>query len=252
MVVQTDNCTCGRLAATSFKRTHPALCRPKTAHSHPSIEMSHTPTTFDGTTGVSGDVFIRSLRQNSLREGREKDDEWIALSAASWLEGEALEWYEDQTEETQESWKLLRRAILVRWPASRAAGQPLYGLSLLASPPKPVQSNSFLNSASSADPTINAHIPTPAAAPPVSTLIDRALVPARFAPSSETGRIRVIRRTGDHLGYISSNLGRYGDYYMRTDLPSAVVVKFTPSLDPHELIVVVSCLSSPNTPRSLG
>ena len=82
--------------------------------------MSDTHIIFDGSNGISSDTFVRITRQRSLAEGKEKDDEWIALSAASCLEGEALDWYELQPEETQESWKLLRRALLIRWPRATA------------------------------------------------------------------------------------------------------------------------------------
>lgn len=71
---------------------------------------------FNGTTGASASHFIRLVRQEALQQNRSKDDEWTAEFAASCLEDAALVWFESQSAEIQESWRLLRRALLERWP----------------------------------------------------------------------------------------------------------------------------------------
>lgn len=71
---------------------------------------------FDSVNDTPCETFIRAVRKHALAEGREKDDSWIAHYAAASMDGLALRWYEELEEEDQESWKLLRRAMLRRWP----------------------------------------------------------------------------------------------------------------------------------------
>lgn len=59
----------------------------------------------------------RFPRRKAFQEGKHTDNEWIAHYAASCLTGNALRWYEDQADEVQDDWKLLRKALLVRFPA---------------------------------------------------------------------------------------------------------------------------------------
>lgn len=94
--------------------------------------MSYSPILFDGgANGVGCDTFIRNVRQRGLREGKESEDKWMAHAAAASMEGDALFWYEDQDEEVQDSWKMLRRALLTRW--GKAARAPA-----VANPPSAV------------------------------------------------------------------------------------------------------------------
>ena len=78
--------------------------------------------TFDGIGSIPSDLFIRNIRRRILVQGVQNDDQLIAQIAASCLIGPALDWYEEQEEEVQESWKLLRRAILLRWPSKVESG----------------------------------------------------------------------------------------------------------------------------------
>lgn len=75
---------------------------------------------FDGETNATVPAFIRLVRQKALAEGRERDDQWMAAFASSCIDGSALEWYETLDEEVQESWKLLRAALLSRWSRSES------------------------------------------------------------------------------------------------------------------------------------
>ena len=74
---------------------------------------------FDGVNGLSGGSFVRTVRQQALSKGFPDDDKLIAHTAASYFDGAALDWYESLEEETQESWKLLRRALLARYPTNQ-------------------------------------------------------------------------------------------------------------------------------------
>ena len=78
---------------------------------------------FDGLDGLSCEAFVRLVRQFAFSKDRGKDDEWIAQFAATRMDGAALRWLEDQPEETQDSWKLLRRAVLLRWSPINARAQ---------------------------------------------------------------------------------------------------------------------------------
>lgn len=74
--------------------------------------------TFDGSGSLKASTFIRNVRQQALTKDRQDNDKWMAQTAAASLDGSALDWYEELDEEVQESWKLLRRAILTRWPTA--------------------------------------------------------------------------------------------------------------------------------------
>lgn len=74
-----------------------------------------TITYFDGTS-VGGDLLIRAVRVRGLTTKIGSDDAMMAELAASYLQGKALIWYEELTDEVQESWRLLRRELLKRWP----------------------------------------------------------------------------------------------------------------------------------------
>ena len=91
-------------------------------------DIGESDVVFDGVNGLASDAFLRFMRRRVLAQGIHKDDELVAETAASCLGGPALDWYEDQPDEVQESWKLLRRAILIRWPSS-STGVPMPAVS---------------------------------------------------------------------------------------------------------------------------
>lgn len=72
---------------------------------------------FDGSaTGPKCSTFVRYIRRKTLANGTQRDDQLVADTAAASMDGNALRWFEDQDAEIQESWKLLRRALLQKWP----------------------------------------------------------------------------------------------------------------------------------------
>ena len=78
--------------------------------------------TFDGINGIKCESFVRFIRRRVLNNGTQRDDQLIAETAAACFDGPALRWYEDLDSDTQESWKLLRRALLTRWDDSAGSG----------------------------------------------------------------------------------------------------------------------------------
>ena len=49
----------------------------------------------DGSNGLTAAAFIRSIRQAAIAQEKHADDLWMAHYAASRLDGEALDWYEE-------------------------------------------------------------------------------------------------------------------------------------------------------------
>ncbi|KAG8938732.1 hypothetical protein FRC04_007829 [Tulasnella sp. 424] len=79
-----------------------------------TMDKSDNPV-FNGIDGLDCHQFIRLLRSKALKEGKQRDDEWIADHASVLFKGEALQWFEGLEDETQKNWKLLRRALLARY-----------------------------------------------------------------------------------------------------------------------------------------
>lgn len=69
---------------------------------------------------VEAEEFVAAVRRIALKEGRLRDSEWTAGFAASCFFGAALRWLETQDDKVQYDWKLMRRAILQRWPSEEA------------------------------------------------------------------------------------------------------------------------------------
>ncbi|KAG8899095.1 hypothetical protein FRC01_010672, partial [Tulasnella sp. 417] len=76
-----------------------------------------TDVVFKGVDGAEAESFIMSVQRIARKEGKSRDNEWIADLVASCLTGEALRWYVDQDEDTQNDWRRLRKAILQQYPS---------------------------------------------------------------------------------------------------------------------------------------
>ncbi|KAG9026202.1 hypothetical protein FS837_004692 [Tulasnella sp. UAMH 9824] len=74
--------------------------------------------TFSGSPGDSSGDFIQAIQRVAFQQGHARDDHWIADYAAACFNGDALHWYSELDDETQESWKKLRTALLKRYPAA--------------------------------------------------------------------------------------------------------------------------------------
>ncbi|KAG8925321.1 hypothetical protein FRC00_004116, partial [Tulasnella sp. 408] len=104
---------------------------------------------FKGVDGAEAESFISSVIRTARGEGKARDNDWIVDLASSYMRGEALRWYIELDEDTQNDWKLLRRAILRQYPSSTLAPVPSLQPTIpvpaaAATPPKPVSSNQSL------------------------------------------------------------------------------------------------------------
>lgn len=59
--------------------------------------------------------FISAVNKHARAQGRLRDDQWIADLAAVCIAGDAMLWWSALNEETQGSWRLLQRAMLLRY-----------------------------------------------------------------------------------------------------------------------------------------
>lgn len=79
--------------------------------------MSAQEVIFEGSDALKSDAFIRLVTRRAMEQNVINDDVATAHIAVACLGGVALHWYVDLDDDaTQGSWKLLRRAILHRWP----------------------------------------------------------------------------------------------------------------------------------------
>ncbi|KAG8930702.1 hypothetical protein FRC00_001011 [Tulasnella sp. 408] len=71
---------------------------------------------FRGTDATEAEEFVAHIYQVAQREGRIRDDAWIADFAVACFIGDALRWYDELEPEVQNDWRLLKRAILQKYP----------------------------------------------------------------------------------------------------------------------------------------
>ncbi|KAG8950525.1 hypothetical protein FRC00_007653 [Tulasnella sp. 408] len=115
-------------------------------------DSNSEPALFKGTSSEDCEIFVAMIRRRALEQGKQRDTEWMAIFASSYLIGDALYWYEGLDEDVQNDWTRLRPALLARFGRS---GPPLSATS--STPVFPASASHMA-------------IPTPAAAPPVSLL----------------------------------------------------------------------------------
>lgn len=70
---------------------------------------------FKGGDGDEYLEFILAVKQEAFAKGTNKNDGWMAEYAETRMGGAALLWFEDLDEETQGSWKLLKRALISKY-----------------------------------------------------------------------------------------------------------------------------------------
>ncbi|KAG8913588.1 hypothetical protein FRC01_004473 [Tulasnella sp. 417] len=93
---------------------------------------------FEGKGGKEAEDFVAAVKKIALKEGKHQDSEWTAAFASTCFYGPALRWFEELDENVQSDWKLLRRAILQKWPAeARAGGSASGSLPTFAAAPPP-------------------------------------------------------------------------------------------------------------------
>ncbi|KIO29357.1 hypothetical protein M407DRAFT_21583 [Tulasnella calospora MUT 4182] len=127
--------------------------------------------TFTGGNAEEAEEFIVAVKRRAYSKGKHTDNVWIAHFVSVCFEKKALRWYESLDDETQNNWKLLKRAILEEYKET------------------------------SLPPSI---IPTPASALESS---DKGPIPAAASPF-RIGRIRVECDSNELRGYISNTFHR--------------------------------------------
>ncbi|KIO32029.1 hypothetical protein M407DRAFT_118691 [Tulasnella calospora MUT 4182] len=133
--------------------------------------QSSTPLTwisFGGAAHESSASFVQSIQRTAFQHNRIRDDRWIAEYASTCFSGDALEWFLELEEETQESWKRLRLAFVRRFPQT----------------PKLAEIS-----------TINSPAPEPGITAPVAI--------GTSIPSTKRGRIEVVGQLAATLGYLA-------------------------------------------------
>lgn len=75
---------------------------------------------FAGRDGTEAENFVRNVKSRAFKLGKQRDNEWMAAFASICFAGDALRWFESLDDETQSDWKLLRSAILAKYPAGSA------------------------------------------------------------------------------------------------------------------------------------
>lgn len=89
----------------------------------PALENDVPP--FQGKDGEECETFIVSVANKMFTEGKQDDDTYIAQFAATKLTGKALRWFSTLDQDTTDSWRRLRSALLTRYPASSDEESPL-------------------------------------------------------------------------------------------------------------------------------
>lgn len=67
---------------------------------------------FTGESPEEAEDFIFAIKKRAYSKGKQRDNVWITDFVSVCFAKKALRWYERLDEETQNDWKLLRRAIL--------------------------------------------------------------------------------------------------------------------------------------------
>ncbi|KAG8946545.1 hypothetical protein FRC04_011603 [Tulasnella sp. 424] len=119
---------------------------------------------FRGQDGNEAEEFIQAVRRAAFDADKDCDDRWMARFASTCMSGKALRWYESLDDDVQESWKRLRKAILVRYP------------------PADVGSEDAIVPSASAAPAAAAVPAAPASAPPTAAPWPSSFPQVDFAP----------------------------------------------------------------------
>lgn len=70
---------------------------------------------FYGESSEEAENFVFAIKERAYQEGKQKDHAWTAEYASICFAKGALRWYEELDEDTQNDWRLLRRAILAHY-----------------------------------------------------------------------------------------------------------------------------------------
>lgn len=173
--------------------------------------------TFSGSPTESASTFIQSVQRVAFKQRRATDDWWLAEYASTCFSDDALLWYSNLDEETYNSWRKLRMALLKQYyhDHKRSSARPIVGPLDLASASGP----------SAAASTKQASTP-----------------PSPSAPRKIRGRIEVfLYRYPVTVGFLAYNL-ESSKFSIVRDVNQAQVISFPK--DPKEDIVSIRMVKS--------
>lgn len=177
--------------------------------------------------------FIQTINRRAFAQGKSKDDEWLAQYAAICLADDALQWYYDLAEETQNSGKKLFQALLKEFSNRRAKET--------VEPPVTHAESDIIVAAAPA--SLSAPVPAAAAPPPILPAA-RSITPL---PNVRVGRIEFADAvTGESLGYVN----RHGGKLFAQAVEDALLVEI-PSVTSPNLAVSMRVLVSVYIQREL-
>lgn len=71
---------------------------------------------FEGRDDEPLEPFLRAFKKHAFALGKQRDNDWLADFASVCFDGEALRWFESLDEEVRTDWRVLRPALLERYP----------------------------------------------------------------------------------------------------------------------------------------
>lgn len=155
---------------------------------------------FYGREGEPCEGFIRAVRKAAFAAGMIRDDAWMADFASTCLDGPALRYYESLSPDIQSDWRLLRQALLARYPLPDEIGGTPAG--------------NFSSSHS-------------------SLAAEGAALPP---PQPRKGRIKVIGETSADFGYIGDGTTCHKSCIGGgASASAAVLFSYTPKGELHEI-----------------
>ncbi|KIO15470.1 hypothetical protein M407DRAFT_211767 [Tulasnella calospora MUT 4182] len=78
---------------------------------------------FNGVDGLGHQDFLQQIRRKAFKEGKTRDDAWMADLAVLHMSGEALAWFETLPDDVQKNWSNLKRAIIQKYGDGSASDQ---------------------------------------------------------------------------------------------------------------------------------
>lgn len=161
---------------------------------------------FCGIRGESCEGFIRAVRKAAFEAGKIRDDAWMADFASTCLDGPALRFYEELSPDAQGDWRLLRQALLMKYPLPERFNQD-------------VGTEYF-----SLNRPFSVSFSTAGAAPPSS--------------QPQKGRIKVIGENSADFGYIGNgNASTTSSLGAGASADEALILSYIPCGELHELVI---------------
>ncbi|KAG8896734.1 hypothetical protein FRC01_011641, partial [Tulasnella sp. 417] len=79
---------------------------------------------FNGVDGLGHQDFLQKIRHEAFKQGKTRDNTWMADLTALHLSGEALTWFETLPDDVQQNWNQLKRAIIQKYSRQNTESAP--------------------------------------------------------------------------------------------------------------------------------